>query len=536
MYTVMRDISQAVRALLRSPGYTAATLLSLGLGIGANTAKFTVTNATLLRWRPVYGAGRGRERFTVDRGTPGSAGPTTLTPVSLPNIAVIRKQNDVFTGVAAWNQVAVTLTGFGKPTQEAAVGVTTNYFEVLGIRPVAGRTFDTHDTELPGGPNTDVVLSYGMAERLFGSAAAAIGRTLNLNATTYTAIGVTPPDFRGALAVAPPETIFIPMGMHAHYQSGAAERLFNERRFRMLNTFARLKPGAAQQQALANLKTIAARLEAAYPNDNRGRTLEVSTLNEAALGFLPRNQAVSATLALSVAVGFVLLIACANLANLSVARATRRSREMGIRVAIGASRGRLLRQLLTEAAVLAAAGGAVGIGVGWLGARALWAARPAFLGNSQIDLELDPHVVLFTLGLSALSCILFGVAPAMRASAPDVSGLLNAAGRGNVQGGFRSSLRKLLVVGEIALALVALAGAGLFIRSLRNARNLDLGFDANHLLVGNLNMAAPADAARTGPRVRSSHHCKGSHHSGRDRGGGVRCSRAGRRPFPNCVP
>ncbi len=365
-----------------------------------------------------------------------------------------------------------------------------NYFEVLGVPAAAGRTFDPSE-DMAGAPRPEAVVSHDFAQRVFGSDNAALGRTINLNAVAYTVLGVAPADFRGTLAVGPNAPIWIPLTMHSQIFSGPIERLYNERRFRFLNAFARLKPGVAERQADANLQTVAARLEAAYPKDNRGRTFESAPLAEAAVGFAgPRNKTVDATVALSVAVGFVLLIACANLANLSLARAAKRAREMGVRVALGAGRGRLVRQLVSEAAILSAAGGVLGIAIGWAGAKILWAARPGFLQNAWVDLHLDLRICLFTAGLSALSCLLFGIAPVIRASAPDLSKLLNTSGRGNVQGGGRWGLRAMLVVGEMALALVALVGAGLFIRSMQRAQNIDLGFETNNLFVAGVNLGA----------------------------------------------
>jgi predicted permease len=482
-----QDFRYAVRTLSHSPGFTAAALLSLGLGIGANTAIFTLTNAVFLHPLAVRDPARVFELFTVDHATKTTAANLVRTGISVPNLIDIGIQNGVFSGVAAFAQAGVTLTGFGKPTPENAFVVTPDYFDVLGVRPAAGRAFDPSRNILSAGP-PEAVLSHGIAQRLFGSDRAALGRTLNLNSVAYNVIGIAPAEFGGTLAVGPIDVIWLPMGMHGRIYTGPIETLFNERRFRFLNVFARLKPGVSEQQALANLGTIATRLEAAYSKDNRGRAFEAAPLAEAALGFAPRGQTVAATVALSVAVGFVLLIACANLANLSLARAARRSREMGIRVALGAARGRLVRQLISEAALLSVAGGTVGIAVGWLGAKLLWAFRPAFLLQNSIDLSIDARICLFAAGLSALSCILFSVTPVIRASAPDLSRLLNSAGRGNVEGGGRSPLRALLVVGEIALALVALVGAGLFIRSMQRARNIDLGFETNNMLVAGLNL------------------------------------------------
>jgi predicted permease len=481
----------SLRTLLRSPGYTSAALFSLGLGIGANTAIFTITNAVFLHSLPVADPERVLELYTVDHATRSSIANLGRSGISLPNVRDIHNQNEVFNSVAAFGQAGVTLTGFGKPSQLPAFAVTANYFDVLGIRPAAGRTFDPTNADLSGAAKPETVLSYGLAQRLFGSPQAAVGRAVSLNSVSWTVIGVAPPEFNGTFTVAPPEPLWLPLSMHAQYFSGPVERLLNERRFRFLNTFGRLKPGVTPQQALANLQTIAGRLETAYPKDNRGRSLEESSLAEAAVGIgNSPGQTLTATVSLTVAVGFVLLIACANLANLSLARAARRSREMGIRVALGAPRSRLVGQLLGEAAVLSFAGGILGIAIGWLGAQLLWASRPGFLTQSFIDLHPDTRVCLFTASLSALSCMLFGLAPVLRASVPDVSRLLNTGGRGNVQGGSRSRTRKLLVVGEIALALIALVGAGLFLRSMRSAQNTSLGFETNNLIVARFNLSA----------------------------------------------
>ena len=384
--------------------------------------------------------------------------------------------------MAAYTQGGATLTGFGKPVQQPVFLVSANYFDLLGVQPVAGRVFRADEDRTQGG-NTVAVLSYSLAQRLFGSAAAAVGRRVDLNSISYEVIGVAPSNFKGTLTIGPPDVLWLPLSMHSQVFSGIVEQLFNDRRFRMINAFGRLKPGVTEGQALAALRTIASNLEAAYPRDNRGRTVETAPLNEAALGFLPRGQTTAAALALSAAVGFVLLIACANIANLSLARATKRSREMGVRIALGAGRARLIRQLLTEAELLAVAGGVLGVGIGWLGARALWAARPAFLLQSDIDMHMDLRVLLFTAGVSLLTGLLFGIAPVFRASAPDLTALLNSTGRGNIQGGSRNWLRSGLVVCEIALALIALAGAGLFIRSMQRAQQINLGFETRNLCI-----------------------------------------------------
>jgi predicted permease len=481
MGSFQQDLQYAFRTLTRSPGYTAAALLSLGLGIGANTAIFTLTNAVFLHPLPsVRDPGRVLELYTVDHATASAAPLNARTPVSYPNFVDFREQNDIFSGVAAFTGAGVTLTGFGKPALQGVFLVSANYFDVLGVPAAAGRTFRPDEDRTPGG-NPVAVLSYSLWQRLFGGDRAAVGRTINLNSVSYLVIGVAPAGFKGTLTVGPPDVVFLPLSMHAQVFAGPREQFFNERRFRDLSLFGRLKPGVDERQALASMQTIAARLEAAYPKDNRGRTVETSPLSEAALGFIPRRQTSAGAIALSAAVGFVLLIACANIANLSLARATKRAREMGIRVALGAPRGRLIRQLLTEAELLALAGGVAGIAIGAFGAKLLWAFRPSFLEQNDVALDMDLRVLAFTLSVSLLTGMIFGIVPVFRASVPDVASILNSTGRGNIQGGGHNRLRSLLVVGEMALALVALAGAGLFIRSMQRARLINLGFVTRNL-------------------------------------------------------
>jgi hypothetical protein len=279
MGTFFQDFRYALRTLLNSPGYTAAALLSLGLGIGANTAVFTLTNAIFLQPLPVAEPSRLLELFTVDHATQSNVANLTRTSISLLNVADIAKQNEVFTGVAGFFRSGVTLTGFGKPSQENAFAVTWNYFDVLGVRPEAGRAFAPSE-DLTGGPRPEAVLSHALAVRLFGAPRTALGRTIALNSVAYTVIGVAPPEFEGTLTAGPQDALWVPMGMHAQIVAGPIERLLNERRFRLVDTFGRLKPGVDEAAAQANLKTIAARLETAYPWDNGGRTLETSPIAE----------------------------------------------------------------------------------------------------------------------------------------------------------------------------------------------------------------------------------------------------------------
>jgi predicted permease len=475
-----QDLKYGVRTLARNPGFTAVALLSLALGIGANTAIFTLTDAVFLRPLPVEDPDRVVELFTVDNLTVTRTANLARTPVSLKNYLDFREQSDAYSGLAGFMDTGVTLSGYGNPKPVLATLATANYFDVLGVKPGLGRTFRPDEDSKPGG-NPVAVLSHSLWTRQFGANPEMIGRAIVLNSTSYTVIGIAPAGFKGTFAVGNPDVIWVPMSMHAQVLPGDIELVFNSRRMRAVNVFGRLRPGVSERQALAATKTIAARLETAYPRDNKGRSVEMSTLSEAALGFLPRDQVVVAGIALSGVVGLVLLIACVNLANLLMARSAKRAREMGIRTALGAERGRLVRQLLTENLLLSVGGGVLGLWIGWLGSRLLWSFRPAFLVANSIALSIDGRVYAFTLLVTAITALLFGLIPAVRASAPDLSVLLKAGGRAGTEAWARSGLRSALVVAEIALALVALAGAGLFIRSMQQAQKIDPGFESRNL-------------------------------------------------------
>jgi predicted permease len=488
MSVVYQDLRYAIRNLLRSPGYTVAAVLSLALGIGANLAIFTLTNAVFLHPLPVRDPGHILSTYTVDHATRSTAPNLNRTPISFANFVDVREQVRSFSGTSAFLQSAVTLTGFGKAVQQNLYLVSANYFEVLGLQPAAGRWFRPDEDKMLGG-NAVAVLSYGLALRLFGQPKSAIGRLMNFNGTPYEVVGVAPANFKGTQTFGAPDVAWVPLSMHGQVLSGVLEQFFNHRRFRPLSVFGRLKTGVTAQQAQAELRTIAAQLEAAYPSDNLGRTFETAPLSEDALGF-PKGKTTAAAIALSAAVGFVLLIACGNIANLSLVRASKRAKEMGIRVALGAARGRLVRQLLTEAQLLALVGGAFGLVLGWLGGRALWSFRPAFLQQSDLPLEIDWRVCSFAFGVTVVTGLLFGLAPVFRASMPDLTRVLNSAGRGNIQGGGRNRLRSVLVVCEMALALVALVGAGLFVRSMQSAQRIDLGFETQNLCLFSVDLSS----------------------------------------------
>ena len=489
MDQLLQDLKYGLRTLARSPGFTLVAILSLALGIGANTAIFTLTDAVFLNPLPVEDSARVMELFTVDHATIATAANFNRTPMSYKNYLDFRDQNDVFTGLAAFVPAGVTLTGHGEPKPQPATLVTANYFDLLGLKAALGRTFLPEEDQKPGG-NTVVVLSHSLWTREFGADPSILGRTISLNLTPYTVIGVAPPSFKGTFTVVNPNQVWIPMSMHAQVFPAQVETLFDSRRFRVVSVFGRLKPGVQPQQVLAPLKTIASRLEQEYPHDNNGRTVEVSSLQEAALGFLPRDQLVIAGMALMSVVGLVLLIACVNLANLLMARSSKRAREMGIRTALGAERGRIVRQLLTESLLLSAGGGAGGLLIGSVGYQLLWSFRPAFLQQNSLALRMDIRVFAFTAVITLLTGVLFGLAPAIKSSTPDLSSMLKTGGRGGTEAWARSPFRSALVVSEVALALVALIGAGLFIRSMQAVQKTDPGFESTNLFTFNFDLTS----------------------------------------------
>ncbi len=485
MQTLAQDVKYAFRTLAASPGFVAAAVLSLALGIGANTAIFTLTDAVFLNPLPVQEASRILEVYTVDHLTK-TTNNLGRTGSSWPNFMDVRDQNQVFSGIAAYTGAAVSISGRGEPKPEAAQLVTANYFDVLGVKPSLGRSFFPEEDRNPA---PVAILSYSLWQNEFGGDPNIIHQTVELNSTVYSIVGVAPPGFKGTLSVGNPDVFWLPMSMHTQALNGLVESLFQNRRFRIIQIFGRLKPGVDDRQALANLQTIASQLERQYPKDNLGRTFDVSLLSESALGGI-RGQAIRVTEALSVVVGLVLLIACVNLANLLLARSAKRAREMGIRSALGAARGRLIRQLLTESLVLAFGGGAGGLLVGWLGSRLLWSFRPVGLGANSISLHMDARVFAFTAAAALLTGLLFGLLPAIQSSAPDLNSILKSGGRGGTEswGGYR--LRGLLVVSEIGLAMVALMGAGLFIRSMSQAENIDPGFETKNLFLFRFDLAS----------------------------------------------
>jgi predicted permease len=485
-----QDLRGGLRMLKKSPGFTFVAVLSLALGIGANTAIFTIINAVFLHPLPVEELARLAEMFTRDTRTIDTGANFRLTGSSLPNYEDYRDQNTVFSGLAmATFPVPLNWGGQAEPEQLNAVLVSGNFFDVLGIKPFRGRTF-IPDGDKKLGANAEVVLSYSLWARRFGSDPAEIGQTITLNATPYTVIGVAPPNFKGTASLGPPDLLWIPISMRDYVLSGQVKEYENNRRFRWLSIVGRLKPQLTVEQASSAMKTIAASLEKEYPRENTGRTVELYPLNESALGINQRKQFSLAGSVLMGVVGLVLLIACVNLANLLLAQAAKREKELSIRAAMGAGRFRLVRQLLTESAVLSLLGGLAGLLVAFWGRKILWSFRPPFLPDGSIDLSFDTRVLGFTVLISLITGVVFGIIPAIKASRTDINEILKVGGRGGMLGWSHNRLRGLLVISEMALALVALVGSGLFLRSMQNAQQYNPGFESQKLFQFNFDLGA----------------------------------------------
>jgi macrolide transport system ATP-binding/permease protein len=492
MPATVDDLRFAARTFSKNKGFTAIAVLSLALGIGANAAIFSLVDAVLLKPLPVAQPDRLVALYTRDARNPGSL------PLSYPNFLDLRSGCRSFSALVAHRPVNLSLSGLpdgAEPEKLLGELVSGSYFETLGVRPALGRGFLPEEDEVPGARPV-AVLTHSFWRRRFGADPAAVGKDVVLNGTRFSIVGVAPADFRGLNALAPPE-VFLPVAM---YEQAITTRplKFNERRALHLFAAGRLKPGASLGQAQSEVDVLSAGLAREYPEANTGRSVELVPLVEATINPNLKGKYVLAGTLLMTVAGLVLLVACATVANLLLARAVSRRKEIAIRLSLGAARGRLVRQLLTESLVLAFAGGAAGLLVAVWGRDFLWSLRPPFLPAS-LDLALDARVLGFTFGLSLATGILFGLLPALQSSRPEVvTALKNQAApplRGRRLG--MLTTRSLLVVAQVALSLLSLIGAALFIRSLLQAQRIDPGFKPEGLVTLSLDPGGRGyDAAR----------------------------------------
>jgi predicted permease len=479
--------------LLRSKAFTAVAVLSLALGIGANTTIFTVINALFLNPLPLAEPSELMSVFGTDERNTG--GFNDFMPLSHPNYADYRDQNEVFSGLLGFQGVGMSLSGSGEPEQLGGLMVTGNYFDVLGVKAIAGRTFLPEEDRTPG-THPVVVLGYNLWQRKFGADPSLIGRAITLNNQSFTVIGVAPENFRGTFQLGSVD-FYVPMQMYQQVLTGTFREWYTSRRALLCNVVGRLKPGVSMSGAQASLRTIAARLEQAYPQDNEKRSVMLMPLTQSAINPAFRSVFVQAGALMMTVVGLVLLIACANVANLLLARAAARRKEISIRLSIGAGRARLIRQLMTESVLLAVIGGAVGLLLAYWGRDLLWSFRPPFFGANDLDLSLNAQVLGFTLLLSLATGLLFGLVPALQSTRPDLVTELKDKSSQPTRSGHWYSLRNLLVVSQVALCLIALIGAGLFLRSLRSAQQINPGFETEKMMVMAFNVGAQGyDQAR----------------------------------------
>jgi putative ABC transport system permease protein len=463
MRTLLQDVRYAVRTLLKSPGFALVAVLALGLGIGANTAIFSVVKAVLLSPLPYPEP----ERLVWLREV--NAGADILDePASPPNFNDWRTQAASFEGMAAFGYAGGTITeGDSEPERVAAMSTTANFFEVVGVAPALGRGFQPEEETT--GKNRVVVISHGLWQRRFGASPDVLGRQINVSGNPHTVVGVAPADFKTPVPGARPPDLWFPFALR--YGDNT------QRRSDFLNVFGRLKRGATVEQARAEMEGIAARLAEAYPSANAGWTVKVQPLHERVVGNVRQSLWV-----LMGVVGFLLLIACANVANLQLARAAARRQEMAVRTALGAGRGRLVRQLLTESVLLSIVGGGLGLVLAAWGVELLVALSPGNIPRLD-EAGLDARVLAFTFGVSVLTGVVFGLLPALSASKADVSVSLKEGGsRGATAGAGARRLRGVLVVAEIAITVVLLAGAGLMVRSFMAIQAVDPGFRADRIL------------------------------------------------------
>src|SRR6266446_4597418 len=468
MDSLFKDIRYGIRSLLKRPGFTAIAVITLALGIGANTAIFSVVNTLLLRPLPfkeparlvqVWEANYKRGRNTMD--------------VSYPNFADWRDQNQVFEQIAAYSDETFNLTDTGEPERIQGEIVSPSLFPLLGIRPVLGRVL------LPEEDYPNKVFSVMMSERLwrrrFNSDPQIIGRTIKLDSESFTVVGVVP-NITDLFDLQSDTELWVPIS----HSFG-----FNNRYGHYLNVVARLKPGVTREQAQANMDTIAGGLAAQYPSSNVDHAVRLVPLQEQIVGDFRL-----AALVLLGAVLFVLLIASANVANMLLARAASRKREVAIRTALGAGRWRIVRQLLTESLLLSALGGAVGLLLALWGVYLLVAFGPADLPRAK-EVAVDGRVLVFTLAVSLLTGIIFGFITALQASRQDLNETLKESSRSTTGSAGHRRVRSLLVVSEIALSLMLLVGAGLLMRSFVKLQAVNPGFNPNNVLTMRISLRGP---------------------------------------------
>jgi putative ABC transport system permease protein len=467
MEGLKQDIRYAIRKQLSQPGFTLMVVIALALGIGANTAIFSMVNAVLLRQLPF--------RDPMQLVSISSTGvEDEKSPFSIPDFLDYQSQNETLQDMVAFAEFGVNLSKDGDPERMQGVRISANVFRMLGVNATIGRGLVPEDDKQTG--ERVVVLTYGLWQRRFGSDPGVVGKALTFNNDNYTVVGVLPPEFVFPRSRAEVGFPLVPDGDSRRSNRGDA----------FLRVISRLKPGVTPERARADLDGIALRLQRQYPVTNaRASGVSITMLHDEIVGNYRM-----ALLVMFIAVGLVLLIACTNLAILLLARASVRRREIAIRTALGASRARVIRQLLTESVLLAILGGLAGLGLTKLGVVFLLKLVPADLPRVR-EINIDIGVLLFTLALSMLAGVLFGLAPAIQASKVDLNEQLKGTSLGSIGGVRQNRTYSFLVVTEIAISLVLLISAGLFVKSFMQIQAVHPGFDTDNLLIVRLALPKP---------------------------------------------
>jgi predicted permease len=492
---LLRDLRHGLRGMVRAPGFSFFAILTIALGIGATTTVFTIVNTILLHPMPAAEPSRLVSIYTTEVKTQKQSG--SLLPTSYLNLKDLQAGNTAFSEMGGFSPpLVLTLTEGTGSERFFGQLVTSGYFEALGITPVRCRFFLPAEITVPGSAPV-AVLSYNAWKIRFDRRDDILGKTIDLNGSPFTVVGVSPPGFLGVSAVFGPD-VWIPATMANHLLPPAMSDILDQRGKSFFQAIARLKPGVSRSRAAANLETVAANLRRDYPDVNEAHTTTVLPITEALFSGTGGERGITfVSVVLLAIVGLVLLIACSNVANLLMARAVSRRQEIAVRMAIGATRGRLIRQLLTESILLGVFGGLVGFAFGYEGCRLLWTFRPAEVVRNLVDPKIDGTVFLFAFLLSIATAFIFGVVPCLRASKTDlVDGLKEEARLASLARG-KARFQKILLAGQVALSLVSLIAASLFLRAVQKAYHIDPGFDEQHLALFMMNPEQVGyDAAR----------------------------------------
>jgi predicted permease len=472
------DLRYAARMMRKSPGFTAVAALTLALGIGANTAVFTIINTFLLNPLPIEKASELVAINTIQVKKTAQSG--ELQQISLLNLKDFRERNHVFSALAGYSSpMALTVTDGGQSQRVFGEVVTGNYFDTLGISPLMGRFFFPDEDRTPGA-HPVAVIGYAAWHSRLGATMDILGRSIKLNGTAFTIIGVAPKGFKGVNAVFGPD-LWVPSMMAQQVLPMQEQNSLSDRAQAIFTGAGRLKPGVPLSEAEADLKTLSAALEREYPEADQGQSVTLRPLTAAALGSGQAQPLVIGSALLMAIVGFVLVIACSNVANLLLARAAVRRQELAIRMALGAGRGRLIRQLLTESLLLGLLSGVLGFFFGYAGCKYLWSFRPAEFAQNLVDPKLNANVFVFAFAVAIATGLLFGILPALRSSRAPVAEALKET-RGTVgRNPTRITLANTLLGGQVAVSLVLLVIAILFLRSIQREYTIDPGFETRNL-------------------------------------------------------